>query len=79
MLFMATRKDWVADISGVDLNAKQALSEVISARVAMHAISYDTKNYISKTEWLNKMNFLDNIVQEGVKYLGEQETKNAIA
>lgn len=79
MLFRATRKDWVLAYADVDTNAKQALSEVISARVAMHAISYDTKNYINKTEWLNKMNFLDNIVQEGVKSLGEQETKDAIA
>lgn len=63
-----TRRDWVGKYSDVDTQVKNVLDDVVSSKVALNIIAWDTTGYRSR-EADTLMNLNDGIVTNGIKFL----------
>jgi hypothetical protein len=63
-----TRKKWVDGYSGLDTGIKGILSDIVSSKVAMAIIAYDTTGYLTR-EADTLMNFNDDIITKGLGVL----------
>ncbi len=63
-----TRRKWVDNYTGLSTGIKGVLSDIVSSKVAMAIIAYDTTGYLTR-EADTLMNFNDEIITKGLGIL----------
>ena len=63
-----TRRTWVANYTGLSTGIKGVLSDIVSSKVAMNIVAFDTTGYLTR-EADTLLNYNDDIVTKGLGVL----------
>lgn len=75
---VATRRDWVADYSGLDANVKKILDKVASDIAGAYGISYDMSGFTSRVEAETMLDVLRDSALRGISILRDIKTQEFI-
>ena len=73
----STNTAWVANVATLSTSILSALSDVVSSKIAMNIIAYDSTGYLSREADM-LMNWNDDIITKGISALkGKPDTLKA--
>lgn len=72
---LQTKRAWVDNYTGLPTGIKGVLSDIVSSKIAMAIISYDSTGYSSREADM-LMNFNDEIITKGLAQLKDFDSKS---